>query len=59
MERVGRGYRRWGCGGDYVILGYKSCLEFFTATFAGDGRTLELTPNNTFPGTVDRSVEEG
>jgi hypothetical protein len=46
-------------GGDYVILGHKSCLEFFTATFAGDGRTLELTPNNTFPGTVDRSVEEG
>jgi len=40
-------------GGDYVILGHKSCLEFFTATFTGGRHILELTPNNTFPGTVD------
>jgi len=44
-------------GGDYVILGHKSCLDFFTATFSGARHILELTPNNTFPGSVDRSVD--
>ena len=45
-------------GGDYVILGYKSCLQLFTATFSGDRRILELTPNKAFAGTIDRIVDD-
>ena len=40
-------------GGDYVILGHRACLEFFTASFSGGLRVLELMPNTEFPGTVE------
>ena len=35
---------------DFVILGHAGCLEFFTATFDGDRRVLEMFPNPNFPG---------
>lgn len=32
------------------LLGFASCLQFFTAAFYGDREELELTPNSLFPG---------
>ncbi len=40
---------------DFVILGHAGCLEFFTATFDGDRRALELFPNAQFPGITGSS----
>ena len=37
---------------DFVILGHAACLEFFTATFNGDRKTLELFPSANFPGLI-------
>jgi hypothetical protein len=34
------------------ILGHSGFLDFFTATFHGDRKLLELVPNPTFPGTI-------
>ena len=35
---------------DFVILGHSGCLEYFTATFDGDRKALELLPTAGFPG---------
>ena len=40
----------------YVILGHRSCLEYFTASFAGDRLMLSLIPNANFPGTIERAA---
>lgn len=45
-------------GGDYVILGHRSCLEYFTASFSGDRLMLDLTPNVNFPGTVEQAAKQ-
>ena len=39
---------------DFVILGHSACLDFFTATFDGDRRALEMFPNPNFPGFTGR-----
>lgn len=41
--------------GDFVILGHAGCLDFFTATFDGDRRALEMFPNIHFPGLTGNS----
>jgi hypothetical protein len=35
----------------YALLGFAGCLQNFTATFYGDREELELTVNNSYPGT--------
>lgn len=40
-------------GGDFVILGHGSCLEFFVASFDGDRKRLTMLPNRNFPRTRD------
>lgn len=34
----------------FILLGHLGCLEYVVATFDGDSRTLELVPNDSFPG---------
>jgi hypothetical protein len=36
----------------YPLLGIAGCLEFFDATFRGEDHVVELSPNGTFPGTL-------
>ncbi len=36
-------------GDDTSILGHTGFLEFFTATFIGEGFALELSPNDYLP----------
>ena len=35
----------------HALLGFAGCLEYFTATFDGERRVVELTPNALYPGT--------
>ena len=36
----------------YPILGLAGCLQYFDATFRGDGRMIEISPNSTFSGSI-------
>jgi hypothetical protein len=36
----------------YPLFGVAGGLEYFDATFRGDDRVIELTPNGRFPGTT-------
>ncbi len=37
---------------EVAVLGHRGCLDFLTATFDGNRRTLDLVANTKFPGNV-------